>query len=135
MQSATISAICFDLGGTLMSEDGPQDISIALWPHVQATAGAADCLASLAGRFPLCIATNASVSNSAMIRRALERVNFAHYFSHIFCYTDLGYRKGQPSTTPSRAAASAPSRATARASRSSGKPSAPNWACPSTRSP
>ena len=96
MQPATVSAICFDWGGTLMSEDGPADIPMALWPHVQPIDGAADCLASLAGRFPLCVATNAAVSDRTMIRRALERVNLAHYFSHIFCQTDLGYRKDQP---------------------------------------
>lgn len=96
MQPATISAICFDWGGTLMSEDGPADIPMALWPHVRPIDGAADCLASLAGRFPLCIATNAAASDVAMIQRALGRVNFAHYFSRIFCYTDLGYRKDQP---------------------------------------
>ncbi|MBN8753041.1 MULTISPECIES: HAD family hydrolase [Variovorax] len=91
-----IRAVCFDWGGTLMSEEGPPDISMGLWPTVHAISGAAECLARLANRVPLAIATNASVSRRPMIELALQRVGFATYFSEIFCFTDLGYRKSQP---------------------------------------
>lgn len=91
-----VRAACFDWGGTLMSEVGPQDIPMAHWPEVHAIPGAAECLESLSGRLPLCIATNASVSRKPMIQRALERVDMASYFSAIFCYTELGFRKDQP---------------------------------------
>jgi FMN phosphatase YigB (HAD superfamily) len=95
--AAPIHVICFDWGGTLMSEMGPQDRPMGLWPDVSAIAGAADCLASLArDRRPLCIATNATVSRRPMIELALERVGLLRYFSEIFCYTELGFTKGQP---------------------------------------
>ena len=45
---------------------------------------------------PLCIATNASVSNTGLIERALARVGLAEFFSHIFCFSDLGCRKDDP---------------------------------------
>lgn len=91
-----VRAVCFDWGGTLMSEDGPPDLSMGLWPTVQVIPGAAECIAQLAGRLPLAIATNASVSRRPMIELALARVGFAGYFSEIFCFTDIGYRKSQP---------------------------------------
>ena len=95
--AAPIHVICFDWGGTLMSEVGPQDRPMGQWPEVSAIAGAADCLASLAGEGrPLCIATNATVSRRPMIELALERVGLLRYFAEIFCYTELGFTKAQP---------------------------------------
>ncbi|WP_454914255.1 HAD family hydrolase [Variovorax gossypii] len=91
-----IRAVCFDWGGTLMSEEGPPEISMGLWPTVHAISGAAECLSRLASKMPLAIATNASVSRRPMIELALARVDFANYFSEIFCFTDLGHRKSQP---------------------------------------
>lgn len=79
-----------------MSERGPEDIPMGLWPEVEAIESAAEALAALYGRLPLAIATNASVSRRPMIELALKRVGFAKYFQHIFCYTDLGYRKERP---------------------------------------
>jgi len=43
----------------------------------------------------MCIATNAAVSQKLMIRRALARVGFDSYFTQIYCYTELGYRKDE----------------------------------------
>ena len=89
-----VRAVCFDWGGTLMSEDGPESISMGLWPEVAVIPGAAECLAALAGKLPLAVATNASVSTRPLIERALSRVALDHYFTDIFCYTELGFRKG-----------------------------------------
>ncbi|HEY1230797.1 MAG TPA: HAD family hydrolase [Ramlibacter sp.] len=91
-----LRAACFDWGGTLMSEAGPADLPMGTWPEVRAVAGARDALALLHGHLPLCIATNASVSDVSQIERALARVGLAQFFSHIFCYTDLGCRKDDP---------------------------------------
>ncbi len=97
MQSeATLQAICFDWGGTLMSEEGPDDLPMAHWPSVRAMDGAIETLEYLHGRIPLCIATNASVSTRSMIQLALSRVALDRYFDHIFCATELGYRKDHP---------------------------------------
>lgn len=91
-----IRAVCFDWGGTLMSEAGPDDVPMALWPHVAVIPGAKECLATLDGSLPLCIATNAADSGRPMIERALDRVGLLHHFSHVFCFTDLGFKKIQP---------------------------------------
>lgn len=90
-----VEAVCFDWGDTLMSEEGPQDRAMALWPEVRATSGAAACLARLYEKVPLCIATNATVSRRPMIELALQRVGFAGYFREIFCFTELGFKKDQ----------------------------------------
>jgi FMN phosphatase YigB (HAD superfamily) len=91
-----VQAICFDWGGTLMSDDGPADRPMALWPEVKTMSGAATTLAALQHIGPLCIATNASMSHRPMVERALARGGLLHYFSHVFCATDLGVRKESP---------------------------------------
>ncbi|MFL6691859.1 MAG: HAD family hydrolase [Ramlibacter sp.] len=93
---APIAAACFDWGGTLMSEAGPGDLPMGAWPEVRAIAGAREALSALHGRLPLCIATNASVSNTGQIEQALGRVGLDGFFSHIFCFSDLGRRKDDP---------------------------------------
>ncbi|WP_346014419.1 HAD family hydrolase [Rubrivivax gelatinosus] len=69
---------------------------MGLWPQVEAVEGAAEALALLAGRLPLAIATNATVSRRPMIELALRRVGLARHFRHVFCFTELGFRKDQP---------------------------------------
>lgn len=93
MSPPRFQAICFDWGGTLMSEDGPQDLPMAEWPEVRCISGAHETLALLHTEFTLCIATNASVSRRPMIERALDRVGLLQYVSHVFCFTELGCRK------------------------------------------
>lgn len=90
-----IRAVCFDWGGTLMSENGPEDIPMAKWPKVEVIKGATEALDLLSGKVPLAIATNASISRRPMIELALERAGLAGYFGHIFCFTELGFRKDQ----------------------------------------
>jgi len=94
---APIHAACFDWGGTLMSEDGPADLPMGAWPEVRAMAGAHEALALLHGRIPLCIATNAAVSDRSKVERALARVGLARFFSHVFCFTEIGARKDEAS--------------------------------------
>ncbi|BAL93986.1 putative aminoglycoside 6'-N-acetyltransferase/phosphoglycolate phosphatase [Rubrivivax gelatinosus IL144] len=91
-----VQAVCFDWGGTLMSEQGPADTPMGLWPQVQALPGAAEALALLAGRLPLAIATNATVSRRPMIELALRRVGLGRHFADVFCFTELGHRKNEP---------------------------------------
>jgi aminoglycoside 6'-N-acetyltransferase I len=91
-----IRAICFDWGGTLMSEDGPADLPMSQWEHVERLPGALEAVRALHRNYPLCIATNAAVSRPPMIERALDRVGLREYFTHIFCCTELGHRKESP---------------------------------------
>lgn len=93
--SAPIRAVCFDWGGTLMSEIGPQDTSMSNWPTVEVLEGAISAVQELHKKYILCIATNASISHYHDIQRALQRGGLARYFDHIFCYMDLGFKKTQ----------------------------------------
>ena len=52
-----VRAICFDWGGTLMSEDGPQDIPMCDWQYVDRIPGALEAVSALYNAYPLCIAT------------------------------------------------------------------------------
>jgi aminoglycoside 6'-N-acetyltransferase I len=88
-----IRAICFDWGNTLMSEDGPTDVPMGAWPRVERVPGALETVARLASRYPLAIATNATVSRRPMIEGALERVDLRRYFAHVFCFTEMCVRK------------------------------------------
>jgi FMN phosphatase YigB (HAD superfamily) len=88
--------VLFDWGGTLMSEDGPLDMPMALWPEVREIAGARETLAALAGDCRIGIVTNASVSTRNMIEVALGRVGLRAFVSEIFCYTEMGMRKDDP---------------------------------------
>ena len=86
--------VLFDWGGTLMSEEGPLDIPMALWPEVHAIAGARETLAALVKtRRRIAVATNASVSPRGMIELALGRVGLREFVSEVFCYSDIGARK------------------------------------------
>jgi HAD superfamily hydrolase (TIGR01509 family) len=85
--------VLFDWGGTLMSEEGPLDLPMALWPEVKAIPGAHETLATLAGRFRIGVATNASISTRNMIEVALGRVGLRDHVTDVFCYSDIGARK------------------------------------------
>ena len=93
MANARFPWVLFDWGGTLMSEDGPQDVAMAQWTRVSAIPGAEETLSRLAPEHRLAIATNASVSGRAMIALALQRVGLRPYISEIFCFTEIGARK------------------------------------------
>lgn len=79
-----------------MSEDGPDDIPMGMWPDVEVIAGAVECLSVLYRSCRIAIATNATVSRRPMIELALRRGGLLPYIDEIFCYTELGYRKDQP---------------------------------------
>jgi FMN phosphatase YigB (HAD superfamily) len=88
--------VLFDWGGTLMSEDGPLDLPMALWPEVRAIDGARDTLERVARMARIGIATNASVSTRDQIRDALGRAGLRELVSEIFCFAEMGVRKSDP---------------------------------------
>ncbi len=88
--------LLFDWGDTLMSEDGPADRPMALWPEVRAIDGARDVLAQLAARHRIAVATNASASDRAMITRALARAGLDGFVAEVLCYRELGVKKAEP---------------------------------------
>lgn len=79
-----------------MSENGPMDLPMSQWEHVERLPGALEAVRALHGSYPLCIATNAAVSRPPMIARALDRVGLREYFTRIFSYTEIGHRKESP---------------------------------------
>ena len=85
--------VLFDWGGTLMSEEGPLDIPMALWPEVSAIEGAHETLATLSRRYGIGVATNATLSRRNMVEIALGRVGLRDWISEVFCYSDIGARK------------------------------------------
>jgi FMN phosphatase YigB (HAD superfamily) len=91
-----VSWVLFDWGNTLMSEDGPGDAPMALWPEVRAIDGAPAVLSALSARYRIALATNATVSDRDSIRRALARVGLDRYVAEIFCFRDLRLRKADP---------------------------------------
>jgi len=93
---APIGAVCFDWGGTLMVDDGPNGVPMGEWPVVKAVAGARECLEALHGRVPLCVATNAGQSDRKMIELALGRVDLLPYIDRVFCFTEIGATKDRP---------------------------------------
>jgi len=66
-----LACVLFDWGDTLMSEDGPAETPMALWPEVRAIDGA----------------------GVVLIRRALARVALDAFVAEIFCFRDLGLKK------------------------------------------
>lgn len=94
--ATAIRAVCLDWGGTLMSENGPPDRPMGLWPTLEVLPGARECLTRLHGVVPLAIATNATVSRRPQIEQALERVGLLQFFDDIFCFTEIGHRKSEP---------------------------------------
>jgi putative hydrolase of the HAD superfamily len=89
--------VLLDWGDTLMHEEGgPPDLPMALWPEVHAVDGAQAVLADLSTRYQIAVASNAKVSDRALIERALARAALAPFVSEVFCYRDLGARKAEP---------------------------------------
>src|SRR3954462_7221629 len=78
--------VLFDWGGTLMSEDGPLDLPMTLWPEVRPIDGARDTLERVARMARIGIATNAPVSTRAQIETAPARAGLRELVSEIFCF-------------------------------------------------
>jgi aminoglycoside 6'-N-acetyltransferase I len=88
--------VLFDWGDTLMSEAGPLDIPMADWPEVRCIDDASDVLSLLSKNYRIAIATNATMSKRPDVVRALERVGLNAFIHEIFCFTELGHKKGEP---------------------------------------
>jgi putative hydrolase of the HAD superfamily len=88
--------VLFDWGGTLMSEDGPLDLPMSVWPEVRAIEGARETLERVARLARIGIATNAAGSTRDQIETALARAGLRELVSEIFCFTEMGVRKSDP---------------------------------------
>lgn len=95
-QRVPIRAILFDWGGTLMREMPGLDGPMADWPRVDAVPGAAEVLRALHGSYAIVVATNAALSDEALVRKALARVGLDPYVSAAVTARDLGVSKPDP---------------------------------------
>ena len=88
-----LTAIIFDWGDTVMRNFPGASGPMAFWPRVEAVAGVAAAVEALSRSYVLAIGSNAGESDADLVRAALERVDLAHYFDHIFTSRDLGCAK------------------------------------------
>jgi FMN phosphatase YigB (HAD superfamily) len=91
-----IEAVVFDWGDTVMRDFRVYEGPMACWPRVEAVAGAKDALRALHPRHRLALATNASESDEALVRRALGRVGLDSFFELVFVSSALGVEKPDP---------------------------------------
>ncbi|MBU0489766.1 MAG: HAD-IA family hydrolase [Bacteroidetes bacterium] len=91
-----ITTIIFDWGNTLMRDFPDQPGAMAHWPVVEVMPGIEDLLKEVSGKYTLCVATNAGVSDTALMEEALKRVGLHKYFQYFFSSKDLGYSKPDP---------------------------------------
>lgn len=91
-----IRLIIFDWGDTLMRDYPDLPGPMYQWEHVECLSGAPELLEYLSTRYKLCVATNAGVSDTESMRRALHRVDIERYFTAFFSSKDLGVAKPDP---------------------------------------
>ncbi|MCK9451627.1 MAG: HAD family hydrolase [Bacteroidales bacterium] len=90
-----IKALIFDWGDTIMrdfEEPGP----VSEWKEVAWIPGAAESLQKLHQKYVCIIATSASHSDTAEMKKALKRMDADRYFQHFYSKVDLGFAKPDP---------------------------------------
>lgn len=91
-----ISAVIFDWGDTVMRDFAGYDGPMVSWPRVELIPGADEALAILSPTYVCCLASNAGISNAALMGQALDRVAVRHYFHHLWTSKELGVAKPDP---------------------------------------
>jgi HAD superfamily hydrolase (TIGR01662 family) len=84
--------LLFDWGNTIMIDfefPGP----MYTWEKVSWVPGAENALVDLSGRYDLFLATNAGLSGTTEVIRALQRVGAEKYFKQVFTAIEIGYEK------------------------------------------
>lgn len=91
-----IRLLIFDWGDTIMRDDPAQPGPMADWEHVEAIPGAQEILQQLSCSYTLAVATNAGASDTALMRKALRRIDVEKYFAWFTSSKDLGVEKPDP---------------------------------------
>jgi len=88
--------VLFDWGDTVMRDDPAMTIPMVEWETIEVIEGIADVLAYLhaSGR-RIILATSADISDEGQIRAALARGGLDKYFSHIYCFKNTNFPKGE----------------------------------------
>jgi putative hydrolase of the HAD superfamily len=91
-----IKLLIFDWGNTLMRDFTQFEGPMASWPKIEIIQNADSVLQKLFGKYTLCVASNAGVSDTLLMRKALERGGLEKYFTFYFSSKDLGFAKPDP---------------------------------------
>lgn len=89
-----LKLLIFDWGGTVMADTGEPG-PMYLWKEVAWVPGTREALGDLK-HYACCIATNAGISDTEAMQKALKRVGAESYFSFFFSSKDLGFAKPDP---------------------------------------
>jgi HAD superfamily hydrolase (TIGR01662 family) len=90
-----IKALIFDWGGTVMTDFGYEG-PMYLWPSVSLVPGVEEALEKLSEQYTLSIATNAGISDTKAMKKALKRVNALRFFHYFFSSKELKVEKPDP---------------------------------------
>lgn len=89
-----IKAIIFDWGDTIMRDFPSNKDAMFTWKEVFWIPGAKEVLEYVnIIRIPCCIATNAGISDTQAMIKALERIDAKKYFHNFFSSKELGVEK------------------------------------------
>lgn len=88
-----IKNIIFDWGDTVMRDYPELPGAMCDWEHVEIIPGVESVLKDWSKKYTLIIATNAGVSDTEAMIRALKRVGVDVYFSYFFSSKELGVAK------------------------------------------
>jgi putative hydrolase of the HAD superfamily len=91
-----IKHIVFDWGDTLMRDFPEKPGAMCDWDFIELLPGVEKVLEVLQLKYPLTVATNAGISDTALMRKALHRGEIEHFFSNYFSSKDLGVSKPDP---------------------------------------
>ena len=94
-RASQVEVVFFDWGNTLM-EDDAKPSPMAIWDDVAAVPGARDVLQQLHRSYRLIVATNAVLSDAALVRTALARVGLDGFIEDIVTSLETGASKPEP---------------------------------------
>jgi FMN phosphatase YigB (HAD superfamily) len=88
-----LKALIFDWGDTIMRDYPDKTGPMADWDVVEWIPGAEEALKKLYEEMICCIATGAGNSDTALMIKALKRVEADQYFTYFFSAKDIGFDK------------------------------------------
>jgi FMN phosphatase YigB (HAD superfamily) len=91
-----IKALIFDWGDTIMRDIPGMPGPMADWETVEWIPGAKEALELLSNKYLCIIATNASASDTGLMKKALGRLDAEKFFQFFFSSKELGVEKPDP---------------------------------------
>lgn len=92
-----IKAVIFDWGDTLMRDFAEEAGPMAFWSKVEVIDGVEEALKYLKSKNKiLCVASNAGISDTNLMKMALKRGKIDSYFDFFFTSSEIGYKKPDP---------------------------------------